>query len=236
MPGESSPENSETDHEYHPQKTIPGPCRPDLAVPDAGRGGARRRVVLLYARRKTLLRPGRRSIGEQRRALQSCRREGRTGTGRALHARHGLRRTGRNAAGGVCRKGGVAASGRVVESLFRQFGRRSGRRGAQAGQTLYRTHGAGLHASCLPRVDPRVDEHDGGSRRRGVERSFPAPAARRAGNRIQRFRGVRAHHAPHGMRPCRTRAGRSGRPPACPGLSGGAAAPLRRSRGAARIR
>lgn len=38
MPGESSPENSETDHEYHPQKTIPGPCRPDLAVPDAGRG------------------------------------------------------------------------------------------------------------------------------------------------------------------------------------------------------
>lgn len=36
--------------------------------------------------------------------------------------------------------------------------------------------------------------------------------------------------------PCRTRAGRSGRPPACPGLSGGAAAPLRRSRGAARIR
>ena len=76
----------------------------------------------------------------------------------------------------------------------------------------------------------------GGSRRRGVERGFPAPAARRAGNRIQRFRGVRAHHAPHGMRPCRTRAGRSGRPPACPGLSGGAAAPLRRSRGTARIR
>ena len=53
--------------------------------------------------------------------------------------------------------------GRVVESrLFRQFGRRSGRRGAQAGQTLYRTHGAGLHAPRLPRVDPRVDEHDGG--------------------------------------------------------------------------
>ena len=119
-------------------QTIPGPRRPDLAVPDAGRGGARRRVVLLYARRKTLLRPGRRSIGEQRRALQSCRREGRTGTGRALHARHGLRRAGRDAAGGVClQRSASLLFGRVVESSIssiRAPKRSKGR--SKAGQTL----------------------------------------------------------------------------------------------------
>ena len=57
--------------------------------------------------------------------------------------------------------------------------------GAPAGQTLYRTHGAGLHASCL-RVDPRVDEHDGALKARsGKELSGPCcPTCRQSNSTI----------------------------------------------------
>ncbi|MFQ7503069.1 MAG: aminotransferase class III-fold pyridoxal phosphate-dependent enzyme [Alistipes finegoldii] len=61
-----------------------------------------------------------------------------------------------------------------------------------------------------------------------MERSFPAPAARRAGNRIQRFRCAEPHHAAHGLRAGRTVQGEAGvRTPAR--LPGGPAAAVRRS-------
>ena len=131
-----------------------------------------------------------------------------TGTGRALHARHGLRRAGRKRRRWSmpqrwrrCFRAGCRVSissipgAEAVEGALKLAKRYTGR--------------TGWSPCVVPttEVDPRVDEHDGGSRRRGVERSFPALLPDVQAIQIQRFRGVRAHHAPHGMRPCRTRAG-----------------------------
>ena len=221
--------NSKIDNEYHFTQTISGSRGPDFAVADARRSRTRRRDVFLHARRQALLRLGGGRLGEQRRSLQSRRGAGRAGAGGALYARDGLRRAGRDAAGGICLEARVAAARRTRKRLFRQFGSRSGRGRFEAGQAFHGPHGADLHAPRLPRLDPRFDEHDGRARRRGVERGVPSPAARRAGDRIQRFRRAGPHHEAHGLRAGRTRAGRSGRPDACAGLPGGPAAAVRRS-------
>ena len=56
----------------------------------------------------------------------------------------------------VCRKDRRrCCPGRVAKRLFRQFGRRSGRRGSEAGQTLYAAHGAGL-ACAAPTTGRRT--------------------------------------------------------------------------------
>ena len=54
-----------------------------------------------------------------------------------------------------------AAAGRTFERLFRQFGRRSDRRGPEARQAIHAPHGAGLDAPGLSRFDAGSHEPDG---------------------------------------------------------------------------
>ncbi len=94
---------------------------------------------------------------------------GRATSGGGLHARDGLRRAGRTSAGGVRASPFRGVARAVGERIFRQLGRRGGRGGVETRQTLHRPHRDDLHASRLPRLHPRGDEHDGRARGRGVE-------------------------------------------------------------------
>ena len=116
-----------------------GQTSPD---PDDGRGGPRRRVVLLYALKEnatTTWSPGV-SVSNVGHCQSPPSWKAVQEQAARLHAHHGLWRDDRD--GRRCEYAARiadAAAGRAFERLFRQFGRRSDRRGPEARQALY-TH------------------------------------------------------------------------------------------------
>ena len=130
--------------ETEPQTTLFRTRRTDFRFPDGPRGRARRRRVAARPERQKVDRPDLGRLGQQRRPQQPGGRRSGLLAGARLPAPDGLRRGDPVASGSLCRPHRRTAAAPTAIGLLRQFGQRSGRRGAQAGQTLHGPHRTGL--------------------------------------------------------------------------------------------
>lgn len=157
-------------------------------------------------------------------------------SGRGVHAHNGLRRDDRAPAGPLCGTAVGAPSATAGQHIFPQFRLRSRRGGSQTGQTIYGPHAAHIVPPSLSRLHARAAQHHGRTRRRIIQKRFPAAGPRCGLARIRRLFATRTHNGAHGCRHRRTRTGRGGRKNTACGIPRSSQTALHPNRHAAHIR